>query len=240
MTMELDLHGFPKTSGIFETIKTVHGKPIALGRHMRRALQSARELGIRMDGEDALRQKIVRCISENPQNIGRLRVCIFNEGSLVTHHAYEEIDSPAKLTFYSQTVTGMQHKLFPYDFRFSILEIARNDGFDDCILFNSKNEITESAVSNLIFLIAGEWVTAPITAGLLPGVMRAIAIEECGVKVRPIHISEVPNIESGFLISSLRIAQPISHIGEMKVRIGEQSAEMLANIRAHAQPASVG
>ena len=89
-------------------------------------------------------------------------------------------------------------------------------------------------------LIAGEWVTAPITAGLLPGVMRAIAIEECGVKVRPIHISEVPNIESGFLISSLRIAQPISHIGEMKVKIGEQSAEMLANIRAHAQPASVG
>ena len=127
-----------------------------------------------------------------------------------------------------------------YDFRFSILEIARNEGFDDCILFNSKNEITESAVSNLIFLIAGEWVTAPITAGLLPGVMRAIAIEECGVKVRPIHISEVPNIESGFLISSLRIAQPISHIGEMKVKIGEQSAEMLANIRAHAQPASVG
>jgi branched-chain amino acid aminotransferase len=44
--IELDTHGFPKGSGIFETIKTINGEPIALGRHMRRALESALELGI--------------------------------------------------------------------------------------------------------------------------------------------------------------------------------------------------
>jgi branched-chain amino acid aminotransferase len=32
VVLELDSHGFPKTSGIFETIKTVNGQPIALAR----------------------------------------------------------------------------------------------------------------------------------------------------------------------------------------------------------------
>ena len=44
--IDLDSYGFPKSSGIFETIKTVDGAPIALGRHMRRAVESALELGI--------------------------------------------------------------------------------------------------------------------------------------------------------------------------------------------------
>lgn len=240
MTLELDAHGFPKTSGIFETIKTVHGKPIALGRHMRRALSSATELGIPMPGEEEIRNKLVQVLAENPWETGRLRICIHKNGFVITHHEYQENPNPARLTFYSQTVLGMQHKMFPYDFRFSILQIAQDEGFDDCILFNSQNYITESAVSNLLFMIKGEWVTPPITSGILPGVMRALAVEECGVKVRPIHISEVPDISSGFLLSSLRIAQHISHIGEMKLEMGEASRAIEAQIRASAQPVSVG
>jgi branched-chain amino acid aminotransferase len=240
MTLELDAYGFPRTSGIFETIKTVQGKPIALGRHMRRALQSATELGIPMPSEEVIRLEILKVLEENPFDLGRLRICIYREGFLITHNEYQENANPARLTFYSQTVLGMQHKLFPYDFRFSLLEIAKAEGFDDCLLFNAQNFITESAVSNLLFRIDDEWITPPITSGILPGIIRALAIEECGVSVRPIHVSEVPAFESGFLISSLRIAQPISHIGEMKLEIGAASREMEAQIRACAQPVSVG
>ena len=88
--------------------------------------------------------------------------------------------------------------------------------------------------------IADQWVTPPITSGLLPGVVRGIAIEECSVKVRTVHISEIPEIESAFLISSLRLAQPISHIGEMKLKIGEASLELKAQIIASSKPLSVG
>ena len=83
-------------------------------------------------------------------------------------------------------------------------------------------------------------MTPPITAGILPGVVRAIAIEECGVKVRPIHISEIPEVESAFMLSSLRIAQPISHIGDMKLKIGDASRHVEEQIRSHSQPVSVG
>jgi thiol-disulfide isomerase/thioredoxin len=125
-------------------------------------------------------------------------------------------------------------------FAVKILEAARDEVFDDSILYNKKNEVTETAISNLILRIADQWVTPPITAGLLPGVVRAIAIEECGVKVRSIHISEIADIESAFLVSSLRLAQPISHIGEMKLKIGEASLELREQIIASSKPHSVG
>ena len=238
--IELDAYGFPKSSGIFETIKSVDGNLVSLNRHMRRAADSARELGIAIPGEEVIRQEIVRVLADTPFPIGRLRICFGNDLFTVTHDEYLERTEPANVNFYSETVIGSQHKLFPYDFRFSIIESARNEGFDDSILFNAKNEITESAVSNLVFLVDGEWITPPITAGLLPGVVRAIAIEQCSVKVRPVHVSEIPEVESAFLLSSLRIAQPISHIGDMKVKIGEASLELQARINAYSQPVSVG
>ncbi|CAN2201180.1 IlvE Branched-chain amino acid aminotransferase/4-amino-4-deoxychorismate lyase [Candidatus Nanopelagicaceae bacterium] len=238
--LKLDSHGFPKASGIFETIKTVKGAPIALGRHMRRALESALELGISIPSEEFIRDEMVRVLAHNPHDIGRLRICFGREIFHITHDEYVEHTEPARLNFYSQTVIGAVHKLFPYDYRFALIEAANDEGYHDSVLFNEKNEITETAVANLAFYIGGEWVTPPITSGILPGVIRAIAIEECGVRVRPIHVSEIPEVESGFMLSSLRIAQPISHIGDMKLKIGDASRALEEQIHTNCKPVSVG
>lgn len=240
MSHELDKHGFPRTEGIFETIKTVDGKVLELTRHMRRALESAATLGIKMPSEEMLRAEIARAIQAAPYPLGRLRLCFFRGGYTITHDIYRESESALRLTLHPHTITGLSHKKFPYDERYAILDAAKNEGFDDAILLNSRNEITESAVSNLIFSIQGQWVTSPITSGVLPGIMRGIAIEKCGVKVRPIHISEIPHFECGFSLASLRIAQPISHIGEMKLQIGEPSRDMEAAMRGLIQEHSVG
>jgi branched-subunit amino acid aminotransferase/4-amino-4-deoxychorismate lyase len=193
-----------------------------------------------MPNEDTLRGELVSVLSGNRLAVGRLRICFWKESFSVTHHEYEELTEPARVNFRSETVHGSVHKQFPYDYRFEILEAAKDEGFDDSILFNKKNEVTETAVSNLVMRIADQWVTPPITSGLLPGVVRGIAIEECSVKVRPVHISEIPDIQSAFLISSLRLAQPISHIGEMKLKIGEASLELKSQIIASSKPLSVG
>ena len=207
---------------------------------MRRALDSARELGISMPNEDTLRGELVSVLSGNRFAVGRLRICFWMESFSITHHEYEELTEPARVNFRSETVHGSVHKQFPYDDRFEILESAKDEGFDDSILFNGKNEVTETAVCNLVLRIGDQWFTPPITSGLLPGVVRGIAIEECGVKVRPIHVSEIADVESAFLLSSLRLAQPISHIGEMKLEIGEASLELKAQIIASSKPLSVG
>jgi branched-subunit amino acid aminotransferase/4-amino-4-deoxychorismate lyase len=239
-SVALDSHGFPQGSGIFETIKTVKGAPIALGRHMRRALESALELGIAIPSEDFIRDEMIRVLAENPHDVGRMRICFGKNIFHITHDSYAELKEPARLNFHTQTVIGSVHKHFPYADRFALIDAATDEGFHDSILFNEKNEITETAVSNLVFYIEGEWVTPPISSGILPGVIRAISVENCGVKVRPIHVSEIPEVESGFLLSSLRIAQPISHIGDMKLKIGDASRLLEEQIRTNCKPVSVG
>jgi branched-subunit amino acid aminotransferase/4-amino-4-deoxychorismate lyase len=207
---------------------------------MRRALDSARDLGISMPSEEVLRDELAQVLSSTRYTTGRLRICFWNENFSITHHEYEELTEPARVNFKSESVQGLTHKVFPYADRFEILEAARDEGFDDSILFNRKNEVTETAISNLILRISEQWVTPPITSGLLPGVVRAIAIEDCGVKVRPVHISEIAEVESAFLVSSLRLAQPISYIGDMKLKIGEPSLELREQIIASSKPHSVG
>ncbi len=207
---------FPEGNGIFETLRTEEGRVAELTRHMRRARKATQVKGITMPDEEILRSEITACLTLNPHSLGRLRICISSEGFLVTHDPYEEIDSLARLTFHSTSspAIGEQIKSYPYDWHYEVLDAARDHGFDDAVLFNRNNEITETAISNLVVMVDNQWVTPPITAGILPGIMRAIAIERCGVAVRNIHVSEVPEIQGAFLVSSLKIAQPVSHLGD--------------------------
>ena len=50
---------------------------------------------------------------------------------------------------------------------------ARSDGFADALFFNERGEAAEGAISSLLLLLDGEWVTPPLGTGLLPGVARA-------------------------------------------------------------------
>jgi branched-subunit amino acid aminotransferase/4-amino-4-deoxychorismate lyase len=67
--------------------------------------------------------------------------------------------------------------------------------------------------------------------------MRALVIENFDVVVRSIATSEVSDIESAFLLSSLRIAQPVSSIDGREL---SQSREFRDEIEAMALRTSVG
>jgi branched-subunit amino acid aminotransferase/4-amino-4-deoxychorismate lyase len=67
--------------------------------------------------------------------------------------------------------------------------------------------------------------------------MRALVIEYCGVSVRSIDRSEMPRVESAFLLSSLRIAQPVASIDGREVK---QSPDFQFEIEAMALRTSVG
>jgi branched-subunit amino acid aminotransferase/4-amino-4-deoxychorismate lyase len=71
----------------------------------------------------------------------------------------------------------------------------------------------------------------------LPGVVRALVIESFDVGVRSIDASEIKDIESAFLIGSLRIAQSVESI---EARALVQSSDFKREIEAMAVRTSVG
>ncbi len=233
---------FPHGEGIFETLRTENGRVAELSRHMRRALSAAEASGIAMPDEDVIRGAIIEEMALNPQVIGRLRICIAKDQLVVTHDEYLDLTEDAFLTFSPLTskAVGEQYKKYPYNDRYEVVDEARAHGFDDAIVFNNLNNVTETGLSNIALYLDSAWVTPPITAGILPGVMRAIAIERCGVEVRNIHITEVPLASDVILLSSLKIAQPVQQIGEMRLSSTGASRALATQMREKVEYFSVG
>jgi branched-chain amino acid aminotransferase len=120
------------------------------------------------------------------------------------------------------------------------LLLLYNFYIDEIICVSQNGEVTEGAVSNFIFLIDGQWVTTPLSAGVLPGVQRAIVIERCGVVVRSLSRNDLDRITSAIVISSLKIALPASSINDRELVIDEGVQSMAAQIRTQTQSHSVG
>jgi branched-chain amino acid aminotransferase len=109
-------------------------------------------------------------------------------------------------------ITDQMIKSYPYGHRLAILEEAKLLGFDEALVSNTDGKICEGAVSNVIVKINGRWVTPPISDGILPGIMRELVIENCGVDVASISLSRIDEVEAAILLGSLRISQPVASI----------------------------
>jgi branched-chain amino acid aminotransferase len=239
----LDASGWPTGSGTFETVKTVAGQPWALSRHMRRALTTARRNDHPFAGEELIRRAVAEVIAANQFAIGRLRILFGDDGSLcVTHQEYFELTKPAILGIrdHAFASNGIVEKRYPYDQNLQLLKEAQNAGFDDFLQINSQGYLSETSIANLVVQMNGSWVTPPLSEGVLPGVMRALLIEKNGVLVRRIHVDELPLITNGFVVSSLKIAQPIAEIEGRSLQISKESEQMRSRFAATALATSVG
>ena len=239
---EIGADGWPSGEGIFETIRTQDGEVFELGRHMRRALVAATTKGISLPSEEVVRSSIGSLLKAEPHSIGRLRLLFSKNRFIAVHQRYMDIDKPIHLAVIadSSEVESITIKAFPYEDRLSLLEKTRKDGFDEIICVNARGEVTEGAVSNFLFRLEGDWVTTPLSAGILPGVQRGIVIERCGVIVRQITKSDLERADAAFVISSLKIALSVSSIAARALLIDENCAAMAQNIWANTHKHSVG
>jgi len=237
---QFDDKGWMKGSGVFETIKTVNNSPWALSRHMRRAVTTSKQLGFSIASEDDVRAGVaLLCKTEKYPN-GVLRIFFGDDGYWsAVHLPYTPLPQPASLTVLSSqiSVAGQPVKSYPYAHRLDILNSVQAQGFDEAIIINQVGRVCEGSVTNLLFKLDGRWLTPPISDGVLAGVVRALVVEYCGVAVKSIELADLLRVESAFLLSSLRIAQPVLSIDG---RLLEQSLEFGAEIEAMALRTSVG
>ena len=82
--------------------------------------------------------------------------------------------------------------------------LASRPGFDDVILYNADNEITESTRMNVVAEIDGVLCTPPVACGLLPGTYRAHLLETEVITERVITTDQLLRSPRVFLINSVR------------------------------------
>ncbi len=229
--------GWLNGTGIFETIKTVNGAPYSLNRHIIRAQKSAQELEIIIPESAKIKEAVANLLLSTPQVNGLLRISFSSQGGwLAAHLPYVVSTRELAVRIHAQPLAADAHKKFPYTSRLEIQSQAHDAGFDDAITINADGNICEGSVSNLLVKIDNQWLTPPVSDGVLPGIMRAILVESNKVQVQSIALSQVSKISSAFFLSSLRIAQEISSIEANKLQPSHGFSE---EIHALAQKYSI-
>ena len=196
--------------GAFETIRTYSGVPFALERHLKRLNESLIHLVITPINGNLICEAVREVIAANPaEPYGRLRISIFSDGELVvTHVPFSEVIEDASLAKYPQvknsTYSIAKTKSSSYAENFRALRMAKQRGFTDALFVNERNEVVESALANVIYLQNDEWLTPELESGCLPGVTRALLIENFGVRESVLREPDLAACQAVAVISSLR------------------------------------
>ncbi len=102
-------------------------------------------------------------------------------------------------------------------------EEAHQRGFDEYILLNERGEVSECTSANIFAIQGREVWTPPLNSGCLPGVTRAVLLEEIRIPgisaiektLQPRNLEEADQV---FISSSTRDFLPVSHIEGLNVQ----------------------
>lgn len=91
-------------------------------------------------------------------------------------------------------------------------ERATDRGHREALLRNVRGEVTEGSFTSLFVRSGDAWSTPPVTSGLLPGVYRAVLLEELeGAAERALTPEDVASADAVWLCNSVR--------GRMRARV---------------------
>jgi para-aminobenzoate synthetase/4-amino-4-deoxychorismate lyase len=185
------LVNLPSTTGLFETLAIIKGEVQRLNAHLGRMKASASALGIHFDEKLAINAIANACLSLDQQLQYRLRLDLLPNGEFqVATGILDQITGPVKI-FWAKDILPMNVEMYSGDalLRHKVSardlydrawqESARLGGFD-ALFLNEKGFVTEGGRTSIFIKPKdkNEWLTPPVSAGLLPGVMRTVLLDD--------------------------------------------------------------
>ncbi|TDF67881.1 chorismate-binding protein [Cupriavidus sp. L7L] len=169
---------------LFETMRVQDGECLHADRHLARLGNSARAFGFAFDA-DAARAAAVTQAGQLGAGTWRLRMALDKAGTLsFSSGAVVPLPVPVTVDLAPETLPDVdplrRHKTSAravYDAGWQAAE--RAGGFDR-LFFNTRGELLEGGRSSVFVRIDGRWLTPPLSADILPGVMRAVVLEQGG------------------------------------------------------------
>jgi para-aminobenzoate synthetase/4-amino-4-deoxychorismate lyase len=93
----------------------------------------------------------------------------------------------------------------------SVLAAAAAAGFDDALFFNSRDELTEGAISNVVVEKAGRWFTPPLDCGVLPGVYRRhLLSSRADIEEKLLTLDDLKSADAVYICNAVRGLRRVS------------------------------
>jgi len=211
----------PSSIGLFETILLKDGQAINLEAHLSRMQHSAKAMRIPFD-ETVARNLISNdCNAVEHTKAHRLRLDLDYQGQLSTTFGLLE-PLPNKVKIYwaknllrnpSDSILDsdnplLLHKTYCRQFYDEAWRTAANKGGFDALFTNELGFVTEGGRSSIFIKVnnSDEWLTPPLSAGVLPGITRAklLADPQWNIRETNLTIDDVENAKEIMLSNALR------------------------------------
>lgn len=213
------LMDLPSATGLFETIAVIHGEPQRLQSHIQRMRTSALALRISFDSEIAEKLILDACASFDKNLSYRLRLDLASSGVLsVSSAVIHQTNEPVKIFWATDILPGdvtmhsgdvlLRHKVSVRTLYDQAWQEATKLGGFDALFCNEQGLVTEGGRTSIFVKPQGssEWLTPPVSAGLLPGVMRAALLADPKMNAREANltIKDVSMADEIILSNALR------------------------------------
>jgi para-aminobenzoate synthetase/4-amino-4-deoxychorismate lyase len=179
------LTGLQNDIELFETMRaTPDGGVRHRDRHLRRLAASAAYFGFPWDAKAANAYLDTACTMLEPQHAAyRLRLALSPSGAFSVQHApLTPLAEPVRALLAADNTHStdlfLRHKTSIRQRYDAAWRDAEAQGAFDTLFFNERGELTEGGRSNVFVRIGGKWLTPPLSAGLLPGVMRSVLLDD--------------------------------------------------------------
>lgn len=208
--------GWNLGDGIFESLLVLHGKPIALDRHLERMANGARELELPILDVAKVKLEITKLLSTGEiYERGRLRISLLSGGDVVmTYRELLPYAESATIKTYpfpkNERSVLAGKKSISYGENAHALRWAKNAGCDDALFLITQGFVSETAVANVMWQSGDSFFTPALTTGCLPGITREMVIEKFGVKEVEARPNELLNADALYLLSSTRLIQLVA------------------------------
>jgi para-aminobenzoate synthetase / 4-amino-4-deoxychorismate lyase len=196
---------------LFETMRATNFGCQHRVQHLARLQGSAQYFGFRVDlnaVQEAL-DKFCAKLAANTQS--RLRLTLYPNGEFDLQSAeLKPLSTPVKVLI-SETPCRTEPLLLAHKISYreqydAGWQTAEQQGAFDMLFFNSNGFLTEGGRSN-VFLRQGEkWYTPPLSDGVLPGVMRALVLNDARYRAteKKLRLEDLRTANEIILCNSLR------------------------------------
>lgn len=176
------LTGLPNEFEIFETIRASreHGCR-HLEQHLDRLSTSCAWFGFAFDRGAAHVALLEASLALPSDALHRLRLAVSHSGALtLTSGELTPLHEPVTLLLAQEpTHSGdvfLRHKTSIRGRYDAAWKAAEAQGAFDMLFFNERGELTEGGRSSVFLRFGEEWLTPPLSCGVLPGVMRGVLL----------------------------------------------------------------
>lgn len=237
--------------GIFETMRIYKTRPFQLEAHLKRLQEGAVYLDLPFPGINDLQTAIGDVIRANAVEEGSLRLSLtggkcrrslwprpqqqeptvlitVRDGIPYPEHLYKQGCNAVTVSFPRNEASPLVRiKSLNYMENMLGKREALQQDCSEGIFLNTKGEITEGTISNLILFNGKTLLTPAASCGLLPGITRSTVLsmvrESLGIPAeeRVLYQKDLMQAEEAFLTASIMEIMPLVKVDGQKIGTGK-------------------